>query len=1766
MSVSAVHSELKIPKKYTKPNQGHGRIEAVVNRNWLRQLLKYRRVPEFVHHEKLSDDEISSLFKQDEQFSQGWQKIIIIVLKKEDTRVIPLPRVRLVGKPEPQLSLSQILQYVSHTNYKNLWKEASRKHNNAFTQWEPCEDSYVQLTDQASLVREVLSRTYGAPLIKLQETQCYNDNNFSPHANLLPSMFLIESSKNFFVIHERSLEHTVEDCVTFSPALLSGSYSKPMFIIYQLLRLMRHLHDMGLVLGNISLADIYIGSNLWIQVIPNLMDNMCPAPEPTFVQSSKTCTEEKKDMVDLVELTAAWIYGAVSNYDYLCKLNSLAGRRFGDPRSHYVLPWVSDFTSRSGNEWRDLTKSKFRLNKGDRQLDLTYDLPPSANSAQIPHHVSDVLSEITYYVYLSRVTPKPVLCKYVRPQWVPAEYPASIQRLQAWSPDECIPEFFTDPTVFKSIHSDLGDLEVPPWCSSPQEFVAKHRAMLESQYVSERLHHWIDLTFGYKLSGQAAIRSKNVCLQLVDGHKDLTGFGIVQLFSYPHPHRLMASPYWGKTPPRIHQQRRKSGQEEDDCHSSGLEEEEPPQSSPLTLSRLISRSRTSLISSPLSSTPDPEKVVLPIPKDYNPVAALNVVESLHAFSWFSNFQPPKMEKACQEKSEIQQCKQIVAAKRAKEMQVLGCLIVELFLAEKIRVFGTSRMTLEQRLAAARSVVFHSNTLLPRCVKSLVYLLLQDDYPIVTSSGVPPPCAHQLLQPLITSSSLVHFPKGFSSLYFSLVSLVSYTRAMDELGGASTAIALKVSQLKVMSLANNIEQLVEGNDICLNLILPFITEMLNSSQTDVLAAWYLFDHVARALGPKKTTKYLLETMLRLYDCECPREPHLLKKRVKLYHRSFMIKLIVRFGLSTFLDNFILPLVEAVGGYHDVDQTGHSHLGEVEEAVEADASMLLSPLDEDSSADSEKASHNLCEKELEETEPEVFHLEEDSVEDNSKSGPKSAISIQNLLIDNLDSLSIDERDGDENKALQVTEGSLRRKSYASIKHLHLDNEPIDIEYSKVYVGEVCEVSGETVVWLAQRLGPVLTARHLSRNLLRMLGLCYTGRDNLIPIDDLSHQAVSTGTVSLVGDTNAFHVLRCLTSIATLYGEQVILVQYMGHVTDLVLVCRRKITGVLEGALIGCLSLVTQCIGTLSDQSLAEMLNDSLIKGLLLPSLRLLASFSVVLPSGLNGRKALALKTLSALVCLVRRADHKQRLVLLQTVQRFFLTFSKVYDHTPERQQESSDVELKQRNKLKDDIYESPPKSTVSSMSEADNLRSLAQEELRETLNPEFAFLAYKPFADFFGESVMEQNLKNFDLVKHLCEKYLKEKSEAGCPIPGTCNIEPPEIVEGLVETPIQVGSFSNVVVVGNRIDIQDSLAKGSSPGIQEESVKSKKVESHNRHLHGNWLAYWEHELGRNSKDTKMNIKQIKLQTFVGHCNSVKHIVTLASENSFMSASRDKTVRLWSLRSQGDGSHISQAQWTYNGHRKSVLCLGWLERHRLAVSSDSCLHLWDPFVGRPVVLSLGDSSSSGLSGSGNNGPTVNVLRPIHPPSSCIACGMTDGTVKTLDARTGSFVNELKVSQNPGGLIRCIVVSPNSSWLGIGQASGMLTVLDLTSGAVLSSWKAHDAEILQLVAVDEHRIMSSALDQAVSVWNIQDGKLLFNLKGPTEPVHCLEMAGGEVISGTTANRIGVHTSIDMAASFSSTRLRSDTFKGVLTSMAVLPLNRILLLGADSGIVTLIC
>jgi hypothetical protein len=132
---------------------------------------------------------------------------------------------------------------------------------------------------------------------------------------------------------------------------------------------------------------------------------------------------------------------------------------------------------------------------------------------------------------------------------------------------ELIPEFFYQPEVLV-MHNNLvlgtkqngkriGDVQLPAWSKgSAEEFVRINRKALESDYVSEHLHEWIDLIFGYKQRGEAAVQNYNVFYYLtyegtvdIDAIQDevqrraiiaqIENFGQTpsQLFTKPHMKR-----------------------------------------------------------------------------------------------------------------------------------------------------------------------------------------------------------------------------------------------------------------------------------------------------------------------------------------------------------------------------------------------------------------------------------------------------------------------------------------------------------------------------------------------------------------------------------------------------------------------------------------------------------------------------------------------------------------------------------------------------------------------------------------------------------------------------------------------------------------------------------------------------------------------------------------------------------------------------------------------------------------------------------------------------------------------------------------------------------------------------------------------------------------------------------------------------------------------------------------------------------------------------
>lgn len=150
------------------------------------------------------------------------------------------------------------------------------------------------------------------------------------------------------------------------------------------------------------------------------------------------------------------------------------------------------------------------------------------------------------------------------------------------------------------------------------------------------------------------------------------------------------------------------------------------------------------------------------------------------------------------------------------------------------------------------------------------------------------------------------------------------------------------------------------------------------------------------------------------------------------------------------------------------------------------------------------------------------------------------------------------------------------------------------------QISDMSAESLIWLSHRLGPVLTARYLTRNLLKMLTLCYIGQENLMPDlmdnsecvknlhDDLLMFSIADGVV--VGDRSAVKVLECLTSITKIYGDHFILLQYFPHIIELIALCKKRITNSLEGGLISSLQLLKYLVPCLNDGIIMEQLHVS------------------------------------------------------------------------------------------------------------------------------------------------------------------------------------------------------------------------------------------------------------------------------------------------------------------------------------------------------------------------------------------------------------------------------------------------------------------------------------------------------------------------------------------------------------------------------------------------
>jgi len=278
----------------------------------------------------------------------------------------------------------------------------------------------------------------------------------------------------------------------------------------------------------------------------------------------------KLQNIGVENVSKLWSTGKLSTFEYILYCNMISGRSFNDLSQYPVFPWViGDYSSVSNtNIARDLSKPMGALNnnRAEKFMSMYQETNPHYFFGTHYSYPASVLyfmmriEPFTMYnvVFHTGFDHKDRLFSSISETW------KSASETNQTDLKELIPQFFFVPSMLRNINNipleirtdgtNITNVLLPQWAPTPEKFVWIMREFLESTCVSNSINEWIDLIYGYKQRGNAAIESMNLFHPLtygIDENKSadshtkraqydaITNFGQcpTQIMNVPHPKR-----------------------------------------------------------------------------------------------------------------------------------------------------------------------------------------------------------------------------------------------------------------------------------------------------------------------------------------------------------------------------------------------------------------------------------------------------------------------------------------------------------------------------------------------------------------------------------------------------------------------------------------------------------------------------------------------------------------------------------------------------------------------------------------------------------------------------------------------------------------------------------------------------------------------------------------------------------------------------------------------------------------------------------------------------------------------------------------------------------------------------------------------------------------------------------------------------------------------------------------------------------------------------
>jgi eukaryotic-like serine/threonine-protein kinase len=228
--------------------------------------------------------------------------------------------------------------------------------------------------------------------------------------------------------------------------------------------------------------------------------------------------------------------------------------------------------------------------------------------------------------------------------------------------------------------------------------------------------------------------------------------------------------------------------------------------------------------------------------------------------------------------------------------------------------------------------------------------------------------------------------------------------------------------------------------------------------------------------------------------------------------------------------------------------------------------------------------------------------------------------------------------------------------------------------------------------------------------------------------------------------------------------------------------------------------------------------------------------------------------------------------------------------------------------------------------------------------------------------------------------------------------------------------------------------------------------------------------------------EIRSFTGHTNGIHSVAFSPDGHTALSASDDKTLKLWDVAT---GQEIR----TFRGHTDYVYSVAFSPDGRTALSGsfDHTLKLWDIATAREI-----------RSFTGHTHYVTSVA--FAPDGRTALSGSWDRTLKLWDLDTAG---EIRTFRGHTSYVWCIAFAPDGRTALSGSQDGTLKLWDIATAGEIRTYTGHTSAVFSVAfSADGRTALSGDFDETLKRWDIATGQEMRTFAGHTGPVESVAFA----------------------------------------------------------------